>query len=51
MWVYPALTGAALPDVFTRFAQAPTGVASLTPDQLQAGREKWIQAWTDAVLR
>lgn len=51
MWVYPARAGTALPEVFTRFAQEPTEVAALTPDQLQAGRETWIQAWTDAVLR
>lgn len=51
MWVYPARTGTALPEVFTKFAQEPTEVATLTPEQLQEGREKWIQAWTDAVLR
>jgi thiamine transport system substrate-binding protein len=51
MWVYPARTGTPLPEVFTKFAQAPSGVAALTPEQLQAGRETWIRAWTDAVLR
>jgi thiamine transport system substrate-binding protein len=51
MWVYPARTGAPLPEVFTQFAQAPSAPASLTPEQLQAGREGWIQAWTDVVLR
>lgn len=51
MWVYPARADTPLPEVFTKFAQAPTDVATLMPDQLQAGRETWIQAWTDAVLR
>jgi thiamine transport system substrate-binding protein len=51
MWVYPARTGTALPEVFTKFAQEPSEVATLTPEQLQAGREEWIQAWTDVVLR
>jgi thiamine transport system substrate-binding protein len=51
MWVYPAREGVALPEVFEKFAQEPTGVANLTPEQLRDGREKWIQAWTDVVLR
>jgi thiamine transport system substrate-binding protein len=51
MWIYPARTGTGLPEVFTKFAQEPAEVAALTPEELQAGREKWIQAWTDAVLR
>jgi thiamine transport system substrate-binding protein len=51
MWVYPARPGTALPEVFTKFAQEPSEVATLTPEQLQAGREGWIQAWTDVVLR
>jgi len=51
MWVYPARTGTPLPDVFTRFAQAPADPAALTPEQIEAGREDWLMAWTDVVLR
>ncbi len=51
MWVYPARPGTPLPDVFTQFAAAPAQHASLTPDQIDAGREKWLKAWTDTVLR
>ena len=51
MWVYPARTGTPLPDVFVKHAQAPTQPATLTPAQIEAGREKWLKAWTDAVLR
>ena len=51
MWVYPALSSAGLPEVFTKHAQVPTDAVTLAPDQIEAGREKWIQAWTDAVLR
>jgi thiamine transport system substrate-binding protein len=51
MWVYPAAEDAALPEVFTRFAQEPSEAALMSPDQLREGREKWIQAWTDVVLR
>jgi thiamine transport system substrate-binding protein len=51
MWVYPARQGVALPEVFTKHAVVPTDVVSLAPEQIEAGREKWIEAWTDAVLR
>lgn len=51
MWVYPARTGTPLPAVFTKHAQAPTQPATLTPAQIEAGREKWLKAWTDVVLR
>ena len=50
MWVYPGLPGANLPEVFTH-AQVPPDAVTVSPDQIEAGREKWIQAWTDAVLR
>ncbi len=51
MWVYPANQKAALPEVFTKFAQAPTAPAQIAPEAIDAGREKWIDAWTTAVLR
>ena len=51
MWVYPARTGTPLPDVFTRHAQTPADPQALTPAQIEAGREGWLKAWTDAVLR
>ncbi|PKO21193.1 MAG: thiamine ABC transporter substrate-binding protein [Chloroflexi bacterium HGW-Chloroflexi-1] len=51
MWVYPVRAGTPLPEVFTKFAQAPAEAASLAPAQIESGREGWLQAWTDAVLR
>jgi thiamine transport system substrate-binding protein len=51
MWVYPARTDLPLPEVFTKHSEVPTDVISLAPEEIEAGREKWIQAWTDAVLR
>lgn len=51
MWVYPARTGTPLPEVFTKFAQVPSQPAAITPAQIEAGREGWLKAWTDAVLR
>ncbi len=51
MWVYPVRTGTPLPDVFTKFAQVPAEPANITPEQIDAGRDAWLKAWTDAVLR
>ena len=51
MWVYPARTGTPLPDVFTQHAQAPSQPLQLSPEQIDAGRDAWLKAWTDAVLR
>jgi thiamine transport system substrate-binding protein len=51
MWVYPARTGTPLPDVFTQYAQTPSDPAQISPQQIDAGREMWLKAWTDAVLR
>lgn len=51
MWVYPARSGTPLPDVFTRFAQMPDEPAALAAERIEAGREVWLQAWTDVVLR
>ena len=51
MFVYPALPSAKLPDVFTKFAPVPAKPAALTPEQISANRDRWIQEWTQVVLR
>jgi thiamine transport system substrate-binding protein len=51
MFVYPVLPGAAQPEVFTTFAQPPERAYSLTPSQIDAGRESWIEEWTQIVLK
>jgi thiamine transport system substrate-binding protein len=51
MWVYPARTDTPLPEVYTKYAQTPAGPIALTPEQIEAGREGWLKAWTDTVLR
>ena len=51
MYVYPVNPAAKLPEVFTQFAAPPTDPVSLDPAAIDANRERWIQAWTDAVLR
>ena len=51
MWVYPARTGAPLPEVFAAHAEQPEQPVTITPDAIDAGREAWLRDWTDAVLR
>ena len=51
MFVYPVNPAAALPDEFTKYAQAPEQVAALAPDVIAEKRDAWIQAWTDVVLK
>jgi thiamine transport system substrate-binding protein len=51
MWVYPAREGVPLPEVFTKYAQVPTNAVNMMPEQIEAGRDRWIKAWTDVMLR
>jgi thiamine transport system substrate-binding protein len=46
MFVYPAVEGTPLPDVFVKFAAPPTMIFSLPPAQIEANRERWITEWT-----
>jgi thiamine transport system substrate-binding protein len=50
MWVYPARSGTPLPDVFVKHAQVPAQPAPVSPEQIETNRDRWLQAWTDAVL-
>jgi thiamine transport system substrate-binding protein len=51
MFVYPVNPTAALPDEFTKYAQAPKQTAALAPDVIAEKRDAWIQAWTEVVLK
>jgi thiamine transport system substrate-binding protein len=51
MFVYPVNTGVYLPDEFIQFAQTPQQPATLAPDLIASNRDKWIQEWTDAVMK
>jgi thiamine transport system substrate-binding protein len=51
MWVYPARTGTPLPEVFVKYAEVPAQAAQIPPEQIEENRERWLQEWTDAVLR
>lgn len=51
MFVYPVLPEAELPEVFVKFGQPPAQAYTLTPEQIDQGREQWIEAWTALVLK
>lgn len=51
MFVYPVNKDAGLPEEFVKYAQIPEQPARLDPAEIAANREKWIEAWTETVLR
>jgi thiamine transport system substrate-binding protein len=51
MFVYPVNPEVALPEEFVKYAQAPRQAASLTPDEIASNRDRWIQEWTDVVMK
>lgn len=51
MFVFPANAAAQLPDEFTQWAQVPAQPATVSPADIAANREAWIEAWTQTVLR
>lgn len=51
MFVFPVRDGTPLPDVFTRFADVPTMPLSLPARRIGQHRSRWIDRWTDTVLR
>ena len=51
MWVFPAVGKTPLPEVFTKHTELAQDPILLTPEAIEAGRRKWIEAWTEVVLR
>lgn len=51
MFVMPVDPLAFLPDSFYQFIQQPDQPATLAPDVIAANRDRWIEEWTQAVLR
>lgn len=51
MFVYPVSSRAQLPNAFKQHAQIPAEPASLTPADISAGRDAWVEAWVEAILR
>ena len=51
MFVFPARTDVALPPEFVRFAVVPKDPLELPPEEIEANRERWVDQWTDIVVR
>jgi thiamine transport system substrate-binding protein len=51
MFVFPANPKAKLPEVFVKYAIVADKPATVTPEAIEANRDKWIESWTNAVLR
>ncbi|WP_218188150.1 thiamine ABC transporter substrate-binding protein [Desulfosarcina cetonica] len=51
MWVFPAVEGTPLPEVFTRHAHQAAAPVLLDPQTIEANRDRWIDTWTEVVLR
>ena len=51
MFVFPARSDAALPPEFERFAVIPESPLELPPEEIEANRERWVDEWTDIVVR
>jgi thiamine transport system substrate-binding protein len=50
MYVFPVNADAHLDDVFTRIAAAAERPAFVSPEDIAANREAWVEAWTETVL-
>jgi thiamine transport system substrate-binding protein len=49
MFVYPAASTAALPEVFTDNATVPPNPLSLDPALIAAERERWLREWRETI--
>jgi thiamine transport system substrate-binding protein len=51
MFVYPVNQNAALPEAFTLYAQTAEAPVLMDPALIGANRERWIEAWTEVMLK
>ncbi|MCA9936146.1 MAG: thiamine ABC transporter substrate-binding protein [Ardenticatenaceae bacterium] len=51
MFVFPANDTAVLPPEFVQYSPIPANPATLPPADIAANRERWIEDWTNVVLR
>ena len=51
MFVFPINPQAKLPEAFVKYAQLPQNPGRLAPEDIAKNRDKWIQQWTETVLR
>jgi thiamine transport system substrate-binding protein len=51
MFVFPVNEKAELDEIFIKYLQVPDNPTYINPDTIADNREKWIETWTEAVLR
>jgi thiamine transport system substrate-binding protein len=51
MFVFPAREDAAVPPEFEKFAVVPEDPLELPPEEIEQNRERWVDEWTDIVVR
>ncbi len=51
MAVYPVNGQATVPEAFARFAEVTVPAADVSPAEIAANRQRWLDDWTRAVLR
>ncbi|MGB2963001.1 MAG: thiamine ABC transporter substrate-binding protein [Anaerolineales bacterium] len=51
MYVFPVNRNAELEETFQKFLEIPEITAEVSPEMISQNREKWINDWTEAVLR
>ncbi len=51
MFVFPANRNANQPDLFVKYAKTAQRPVMLSSEKIAENREKWIEEWTDTVLR
>jgi thiamine transport system substrate-binding protein len=50
LFVFPINKKAALPELFTKFAVAPTNPLTLDHADIEANRDSWLNTWRDIIL-
>jgi thiamine transport system substrate-binding protein len=51
MFVTPSLASAAIPDDYRTFAAIPAAPLTMDPATIDANRDRWLDEWTEIVLR
>ncbi len=51
MYVFPVNPQSKLNDTFVKYLAEPANPVVISPQDIAANRDKWVQAWTDAVLK
>lgn len=51
MFVFPVNDNAVLDETFVQYLENPDDTASVSPEEIAENRERWIQEWTETVLR